>query len=83
MAITTVNRYTSCNTYNGRFPVRTVKLQMVRFGSVPPRPRCSGFNMQVNFVVYLCLTGVREVPEPSDTMAPMAVLVSDGVPCGP
>ncbi len=35
--------------------------------TVQPRLRCSGFNMQVNFVVYLCLTGVREVPEPSDT----------------
>ncbi len=35
--------------------------------TVRPRPRCSGFNMLVNFVVDLCLTGVCEVPEPSDT----------------
>ncbi len=29
--------------------------------------RCSGFNIQVNLMVYLCLTGLREVPEPSHT----------------
>ena len=28
---------------------------------------CSGFNIQVNFVVYVCLTVVREVAKPSDT----------------
>ncbi len=29
--------------------------------------RCSGFIIQVNFVIYLFLAGVREVPEASHT----------------
>ncbi len=36
-------------------------------GIVRPRPRCSGHNKHVNFGVCLFLTGLREVPEPSDT----------------
>ncbi len=36
-------------------------------GMVRPRPRCSGLNKHVNFGDCLFLTGVREVPEPSDT----------------
>ncbi len=34
---------------------------------VRPRPKCSGLNNHVNFGVCLFLTGVRVVPEPSDT----------------
>ena len=41
---------------------------VVGFGHiVRPRPRCSGLNKHVNFGVCLFLTGVREVPESSDT----------------
>ena len=36
-------------------------------GTVWPRPRCLGLYNHVNFDVYLFLTGVREVTEPSDT----------------
>ncbi len=34
---------------------------------VRPHPRYSGLNKHVNFGVYLFLTGVREVTEPTDT----------------
>ena len=36
-------------------------------GTVRPHPRCSGLNKHINFGVCLFLTGVREVPGPSDT----------------
>ncbi len=35
-------------------------------GMVRPHSRCLGLNKHVNFGVCLFLTGVREVPEPSD-----------------
>ena len=43
--------------------------RLVWLGSctVRPRPRCSGLDKHVNLGVCLFLTGVREVPEPSDT----------------
>ena len=44
---------------------------------VRPRPRCSGFNIQVNLVVCFCLTGVREVLEPSDTSSTTGHVVDD------
>ncbi len=55
---------------------------MVGFGHGSASPeasrRCSGLNKHVNFGFCLFLTGVRVVPEPSDTSTTNGVLVSDG-----
>ncbi len=62
-----VDRSSIAEVFLGRRRVSLVALVWSGLCMVRPRPRCSGFNIQVIFVVYLCLTGVREVPEPSDT----------------
>ncbi len=56
------------------------KLVAARLVSSRGLAGCSGVNKQIDFVLSLFLTGVREVSEPSDTSTPIGTIVQTHLP---